>query len=325
MPDTLIPTMAHVKCTRCGGRSETELRYNGLSLCRKCFVSFFERRVRRTIGEYEQIQTGDRIAVALSGGKDSVTALHLLDKFNRMHGDSIDLIAISIDQGIKGIDDKNLRNADEVVRERGIEHHVISFREELGYTVDELASLRPGVCNCGVFRRQILNRKARELGANKLATGHNLDDEVESALMNFMTGNIVRMTRGDGIVNSDKFVRRIKPLRRSPEEEVALYASIVLPEMEFAPECPYRGEVIRRNVKRVMDELERRHPGIRYQILESSEKLRNALVQGKTVDAGIRECQICGEPSSGDTCNMCKLLAEIGQLAATKQTGQVAS
>jgi uncharacterized protein (TIGR00269 family) len=74
-----------------------------------------------------------------------------------------------------------------------------------------------------------------------------------------------------------------------------------------------------------MDELERRHPGIRYQILESSEKLRNALVQGKTVGAGIRECQICGEPSSGDTCNMCKLLAEIGQLAATKQTGQVAS
>jgi uncharacterized protein (TIGR00269 family) len=312
-------------CNRCGKTGEVELRYNGLSLCRKCFVSFFEKRVRRTIGEYELIQTGDRIAVALSGGKDSVTALHLLDKFNRMHGDSIDLIAISIDQGIKGIDDKNLRNADEVARERGIEHHVFSFREELGYTVDELASLRPGVCNCGVFRRQILNRKARELGANKLATGHNLDDEVESALMNFMTGNIVRMTRGDGIVNSDKFVRRIKPLRRSPEEEVALYASIVLPEMEFAPECPYRGEVIRRNVKRVMDELERRHPGIRYQILESSEKLRNALVQGKTVDAGIRECQICGEPSSGDTCNMCKLLAEIGQLAATKQTGQVAS
>jgi uncharacterized protein (TIGR00269 family) len=323
--DRSILTVEPKVCSRCGRASEVELRYNGLSLCRKCFVSFFEKRVRRTIGEYELIQTGDRIAVALSGGKDSVTALHLLDKFNRMHGDSIDLIAISIDQGIKGIDDKNLRNADEVARERGIEHHVFSFREELGHTVDELASLRPGVCNCGVFRRQILNRKARELGANKLATGHNLDDEVESALMNFMTGNIVRMTRGDGIVNSDKFVRRIKPLRRSPEEEVALYASIVLPEMEFAPECPYRGEVIRRNVKRVMDELERRHPGIRYQILESSEKLRNALVQGKTVDAGIRECQICGEPSSGDTCNMCKLLAEIGQLAATKQTGQVAS
>jgi uncharacterized protein (TIGR00269 family) len=324
MLDTLIPTMAHVKCTRCGGRSETELRYNGLSLCRKCFVSFFERRVRRTIGEYEQIQAGDRIGIALSGGKDSVTVLHLLDKFNRMHGDSVDLFAISIDQGIKGVDDKNLRNAEEVAKERGIEQHIFSFKEELGYTVDELASLRPGVCNCGVFRRQILNRKARELGASKLATGHNLDDEVESALMNFMTGNIIRMTRGDGIVNSGKFVRRIKPLRRSPEEEVALYASIVFPEMEFAPECPYRGEVIRRNVKRVIDELEQRHPGIRYQILESSEKLRNALVRGRTLEVGIRECEICGEPSSGDTCNTCKLLAEIDGLTTTRQTGQVA-
>ena len=312
-------------CSRCGRTPVIELRYNGLSLCRKCFASFFENRVRKTIGQYELVQTGDRIAVALSGGKDSVAALHLLDKFNRMHGDSIDLIAISIDQGIKGVDDRNLRNAEEVAKERGIEHHIFAFRDELGYTVDELASLRPGVCNCGVFRRQILNRKARELGASKLATGHNLDDEVESALMNFMTGNIVRMTRGDGIVNSDKFVRRIKPLRRSPEEEVALYASIVVPEMQFAPECPYRGEVIRRNVKRAMDELELRHPGIRYQILESSEKLRTALTQGETVEPGIRECEICGEPSSGDRCNSCKLLAEIGELAATKQASRVAS
>jgi len=306
-------------CSRCGRASEIELRYNGLSLCKKCFVSFFERRVRRTIGEYEQIQTGDRIAIALSGGKDSVTVLHLLDKFNRMHGDSIDLVAISIDQGIKGVDDKNLRNAGGIARGRGIEHHTYSFNEELGYTVDELASLRPGVCNCGVFRRQILNRKARDLGANKLATGHNLDDEVESAMMNFMTGNIVRMTRGDGIVSSDKFVRRIKPLKKSPEEEVALYASIVLPEMEFAPECPYRGEVIRRNVKRTMDELEQHHPGIRYQILESSERLRNVLVQDATVETAIRECEICGEPSSGDICNKCKLLREIGELKTGKR------
>ncbi len=307
-------------CSRCRKTSEVELRYNGLSLCKKCFVSYFERRVKRTIGEYGQIQTGDRIAVAVSGGKDSVTVLHLLDKFNKMHGDSIDLVAISIDQGIKGVDDKNLRNADTMTKERGIEHHTYSFKEEIGYTVDELASIRPGVCNCGVFRRQILNRKARELGANKLATGHNLDDEVETALMNFMTGNIVRMMRGDGIVSSDKFVRRIKPLRKSPEEEVALYARMVLPKMEFAPECPYRREVIRRNVKRAVDGLEHCHPGIRYQILESSEKLRNALMREATVGTEINECGVCGEPSSGDVCNTCKLMAEISAIVDGEQT-----
>lgn len=296
-----------------------ELRYNGLVLCKKCFVSFFERRVRRTIGQYRLVESGDRIAVALSGGKDSITLLHLLDKFNTMHGKSIELIAISIDQGIEGVDDVNLKNAKMATEIREIEHHVFSFKEELGYTVDELASLRPGVCNCGVFRRRMLNKRARELGANKLATGHNLDDEVESALMNFMTGNMVRMMRGDGIIESDKFVRRIKPLKRSPEEEVALYAKLVFPRIEFAPECPYRGEVIRRNVKRVMDELEGQHPGIRYQILESSEKLSEALIKGLEPKGDIKDCTVCGEPASGEVCNACMLLKEIGQLAPPDQ------
>jgi len=94
------------------------------------------------------------------------------------------------------VDEVNLRNAREITRVAGIEHHVFSFKDELGHTVDELASLRPGLCNCGVFRRQILNKKARQLGASKLATGHNLDDEVESAMMNFMTDNLVRIARG---------------------------------------------------------------------------------------------------------------------------------
>jgi uncharacterized protein (TIGR00269 family) len=294
------------------------LRYNGLSLCKRCFVSFFERRVRRTIGEHQLVNGGDRIAVALSGGKDSVTVLYLLDKFNEVHGNNVELVAISIDQGIRGVDEVNLKNAREIARATGIEHHVFSFKDELGYTVDELAHIRPGLCNCGVFRRQILNKRARELGANKLATGHNLDDEVESAMMNFVTGNLVKLARGDGLVNSDKFVRRIKPLRRSPEEEVALYARLIFPQMEFAPECPYRGEVIRRNMKRAIDALERQHPGIRYQMLESSERLRDALRRGVDSPPLVSECRICGEPSSSEVCNACLLRDQIERLSAMR-------
>jgi len=267
---------------------------------------------------YRLVEEGDKVAVALSGGKDSITVLHLLDKFNVTHGNDIELIAITIDQGIRGVDEISLRNSKEITEARGIEHHVVSLKEEIGYTVDELATMRPGVCNCGVFRRNILNRRARELGAKKLATGHNLDDEVESALMNFITGNIMRMVRGDGVVNMSKFVRRIKPLRRSPEEEVALYASFVFPGLEFAPECPYRGQVIRRNVKRIVDDLENHHPGIRYQVLESSEGLREVLLKHVDTLAEIKECSICGEPTSADTCNMCELLARVGQNAEAR-------
>lgn len=263
------------------------------------------------------IRPGDKIAVALSGGKDSVVVLHLLHKFNEMHGKSIKLLALTIDQGLKG-EEQNLKNAKEVAETRGVERFILSFREEFGYTLDELAALKPGVCNCGVFRRNLLNRKARALGADKLATGHNLDDETESALMNFMSGSIVRMARGDGIVNNAKFVRRIKPLRKSPEEEVALYAGFVFPDMRFSPECPYRGEVIRRNVKRVVDELEGRHPGLRYQILESSERLGEVLRKEANLPVKLSECRICGEPSSSEVCNACQLREQIEEAAGRK-------
>jgi len=272
---------------------------------------FFERRVKRTIGENQYIQKGDRIAIALSGGKDSVTVLYLLNKFNKLNGENVELFAITIDQGIKGYEDKFLENARYVTKKLGIEHYIFTFKDEIGYTIDEIAKIRPGlyICGvCGVFRRYLLNKKARELGATKLATGHNLDDEAESALMNFIEGSIIRLVRGEGLIESEKLVRRIKPLKRTPEEEVSLYAKLIFPELEFGYECPYRGEVIRRSIKRMIDELEEKHPGIRYQILNSSEKIRKAIINSEfLLEKEIRECKICGEITSGEICNACEL------------------
>ncbi|MGC8577974.1 MAG: TIGR00269 family protein [Thermoproteota archaeon] len=312
------------KCTKCGKEAIITLKYSGLSLCKRDFISFFERRVKRTIAENKYIQSGDRIAVALSGGKDSVSVLYLLDKFNKMNGKNVELFAITIDQGIKGYDDKLLENAKYVTELLGIKHYIFSFKDEIKYTIDEIAKVRPGLCNCGVFRRHILNKKARELGATKLATGHNLDDEVESALLNFIEGSITRIVRGEGLINNKKLVKRIKPLKKSPEEEVMLYAQLIFPTLNFGLECPYRKEVIRKDVKGMIDELERRHPGIRYQILESYEKIRKAMLLGTNVSKEVKECKICGEVSSKDICNACelklKLEDELKQVAFQHQT-----
>lgn len=315
----MLKAMETNKCSKCGRESIVTLKYSGLSLCKKCFISFFERRVKRTIAENKYIQGGDKIAVALSGGKDSVAVLYLLDKLNKMNGENVELFAITIDQGIRGYDDKLLENARYVTNLLGIRHHIFSFKEEIKYTVDEIAKVRPGLCNCGVFRRYILNKKARELGATKLATGHNLDDEAESALLNFIEGSVTRIVRGEGVINSKKLVKRIKPLKRSPEEEVMLYAQLIFPSLNFNLECPYRGEVIRKNVKGMIDELERMHPGIRFQILESYEKIRKAMLLGVNISKEINECELCGEISSKNICNACelklKLEADLKQLA----------
>jgi len=297
-----------VKCSQCGkAQSVIELRYCGLFLCRACFARFFEKRVRKTIAENHYLQENDRICVGLSGGKDSVVALFLLNEFNARTGGRANIFALTIDHGIRGYDERLMKNAKSICETTGVRQYAFSFKQEMGHGVDEMAKVRPGLCNCGVFRRYLLNKKARELGATKLATGHNLDDEAESVLMNFITGDVRRIMRGEGLVFSSKFIKRIKPLRMCPEQEVLFYARLKFPNTDFSPTCPYRGEVIRMDVKRMIDEFETLHTGMKYQILRSSEKFREALLGHQTVVKNINECEFCGEPTSGRICNTCQL------------------
>ncbi len=309
---TKVKSPEQMKCNNCGKEeSVVELRYCGLKLCAGCYIRFFEKRVVRTIVENFYIEANDNICVGLSGGKDSMVALYLLNKFNNRTGRRARIFALTIDHGIDGYDEILMNNAKSLCQKIGIEQYVFSFKDEIGHTIDEIARIRPGLCNCGVFRRHVLNKKARDLGATKLATGHNLDDEAESVLMNFISGDVRRIMRGDGLVLDQKFVRRIKPLRRCPESEVLVYARLRFPDMDFALTCPYRGGVIRMDVKKMTDQLERSHPGIRFQILESSEKFRQALLGKSVIASEINECELCGEPTSRRICNSCQLRIEI--------------
>lgn len=287
-----------MKCSRCKNKSIIELKYVGLALCKNCFIEYFEKRVRKTAREGRFLK--GKIAVALSGGKDSTAVLYILGKIIKKN-----FIAITIDGGIRGYDDKLLKNAKTLCKKLGIEHHIFSFREEFGYTIDDIAKAKHG-CNCGVFRRYLLNKKARELGASKLATGHNLDDEVESILMNMMRGDVARIVRGEGLAKNALFVPRIKPLQRCPENEVLLYAKLIFPKINFNIVCPYKKDVLRGSIKKMIDELEEKHSGVKFQIYEGNKRIREALL--KTAKTGtLNECKLCGEVAAGDVCQACRL------------------
>ena len=174
------------KCS-CGKKAIIDLKYTGQKLCKDCFISFFERRVRKTINDSKYLQS-KKIAVALSGGKDSAVMLYMLSKL--LQNKKISLFAITIDGGIRNYDEKLMKNSKEICKSLGIEHHTFTFKKEFKFNADYLAEIRPGLCNCGLFKRYLLNKKARKLGADKLAVGHNLDDEVESILMNMMRGDV---------------------------------------------------------------------------------------------------------------------------------------
>jgi len=287
----------------------------GRKLCKKHFIEFFEKRVRKTINEHKYFHDAKKIAIGLSGGKDSATLIHLLKKLSR----NKELVAITIESGIKGYDEKLLINSKKICEKLGIEQHIFSIKNEFGHETDDIARIRPGMCNCGIFKRHLLNKKARELGADKIATGHNLDDEVEAILLNVFRGDVKRIARGNSYFDHEKFVERIKPLQRCPEDEIAIYAGLLFPDFDFSAECPYRSVFLRYNVKEMIDELEKKHPGIKFQIYEGNEKIKRALIKNGQMISKIILCERCGEICSGKICQACEFKENIDKILHEKK------
>ena len=163
--------------------------------------------------------------------------------------------------------------------------------------------------------RKLLNSKAKELGASRIATGHNMDDEIQTALMNYIRGDVEKMARDGALVGTVKdagFVQRIKPLRDSPENEVLLYAQFK--GIEYEPSrCPYSGDAFRATIRKAINEIEEKHPGSKFQILKSTDHLIKILRDN--IDFGvIGKCDKCGDPCSGGICNFCQIAEKLGLL-----------
>jgi len=227
----------------------------------------------------------------------------------------IELYAITVDEGIKNYRDKSIKLAIKNCKALGINHHIISFKQIVGKTMDEIDSLDDslGDCSyCGVFRRLCLNKKAKELGISKIATGHNLDDMAQSILMNFVNGDMQKLARlGPHKKVQPGLVPRILPLRTIPEKEVTLYA--ILKEIEFYDgECPYSSQALRGDFRDIVDNLEYKNPGTRHSILNSYENIRE-LLSDKYPPVKLNSCERCGEPTSQKLCKACLLIERLSK------------
>ena len=290
-----------MKCT-CG-KVAVYFRVNeGRHYCASCLTRQIERNFTRTVSKENMIKKGDKVAVGVSGGKDSMVLLHLMNKLRKKV--PIKIFAITIDEGIKGYRNKSMVVVTDLTKTLEIEHHVFSFKGEIGASLDELKESK--FCTkCGVFRRYLLNKKSRELGASKLAVGHNLDDEAQSIMMNVMRGDVDRIKRKS---SSNKFVPRIKPLKNIPEKEMVAYA-VVNNIPYFEGECPYSFDNVRRDVQAIINEMESKHPGTKNQIVRFGQKV--TFVKDSR---DIKDCLKCGEPSSQEVCKACQLLEKIKKI-----------
>ena len=288
-------------------------------LCKGCFCKSIEDKVRATISKYEMLQPNEKIMVAVSGGKDSLTLLHILTKIEKAFPKAT-LSAVTIDEGIKGYRDEALTTAAKNCQKFGVPHTIASFKEMYGYGLDEIVNtlrkkegkggLTP--CSfCGVLRRRALNTVAREAGADKLATAHTLDDETQTMILNILHGDTARLARVKPVlpVAHPMLVQRVKPLCEILEREVALYTYLKNIDYQGIP-CPYARTALRNDVRTMLNRIEEKHPGTKFTIFRSIERIRPAL-EAATQEAKLKECKICGEPTIGEACKPCQMLQQL--------------
>lgn len=302
-----------VPACSCGAPSVYLARYSGEHLCEAHFLRFVEKRVHRELRQQGPFKRG-RIAVALSGGKDSVVTLRLLHETFR-ENPKLELAAVTVDEGIASYRPPSIEVARSHCEEIGVPHEVLSYEQTSGVTMDKVVA-HPSRAHlpcayCGVLRRKNLNEAARRVGATHLATGHNLDDVAQTLLMNHLKGDVERLARM-GPHRADQvlpgLVPRILPLRAIPEREVALYA-ILRGWSYHDGECPYAQDATRGRYRDLLLQLEEETPGTRHALLAGYDRLAPLL---RTQAPTLAACEACGEPSSGPRCRACALLVEVG-------------
>lgn len=270
------------------------------------------------MAKYRMLKFDDKVAVAVSGGKDSISLLHILAKMERDHQKS-SLVAVTVDEGIRNYRDEALKLAAENCRKLSVEHHVVSFKHLFGFTLDEIVKLQrqkgegnvTSCAYCGVLRRRALNMTAREIKADKLATAHTLDDETQTILLNIFHGDVLRIAKEKPMTDEvhPKLVRKIKPFCEIPEKETALYAYVKKIRFQSRP-CPYASEALRNDARIMLNRMEEKHPGIKFTIFKSIEKIRPALEEMAKKES-LGECAECGEPTTARICRTCQLLKSI--------------
>jgi len=253
------------------------------------------------------VKFGERVGVAVSGGKDSLSLLQILHELKQ--GERGGLIALSVDEGVEGYREEAIAHARRMTTDLGIEHVVVSYRDLFGFTLDAALNWKDertvSSCSiCGVFRRRAIDEAALKAKVDVVATAHNLDDYVQTFVMNLLHGDVERIGWLDPAYADEGFpIRRVKPFMETYEEEVALYAYLSgIPFQSVS--CPYMHEGLRTEVRDYLNELEVKHPGMKQVLLRSSLHIISRL-SAREEHQSV-PCATCGKPSSSGFCNVCK-------------------
>lgn len=294
-------------CTQCQTNRAVIIRpKNRQKICKPCFLEAFETEIHQTITGAKLFRRGEKVAIGASGGKDSTVLAAVLKTLNQRYGYGLDLVLLSIDEGIRGYRDDSL----ETVKRNSVQYDlplkIVGYAELYGWTMDQVVSQtgRRGGGNCtycGVFRRQALDRGAASLKVQHVVTGHNADDVAETVMMNLLRGDLPRLARGTSIVTDSAAseIKRSKPLKYAYEKEIVLYAHHRQLDY-FSTECIYSPDAFRGTARALIKDLERIRPSSVLDIVRSGEDMaalvpREISARPKEEENNVTGCGSTGE------------------------------
>jgi len=298
-----------VTCSTCQKKRAVLKRpKTACKLCKECFYHVFEEEIHETITKNKLFVAGDTVAIGASGGKDSTVLAHIMKVLNERHNYGLNLILLSIDEGITGYRDDSLETVKRNKDQYELPLQILSYEELYGWTMDAIVKSigRKNNCTfCGVFRRQALDRGALLVGANKIVTGHNADDIAETVLMNILRGDIARLRRCTSITTgSEGAIPRCKPFKYTYEKEIVMYAYFKKLDY-FSTECIYSPNAYRGHARTFLKDLEVIRPSVIIDIIHSGESM--AIKKDvKMPTQGL--CAKCGYISSQPLCKACVML-----------------
>ncbi|MBR9678761.1 MAG: TIGR00269 family protein [Nanoarchaeota archaeon] len=279
------------------------------SISKEEFYRTIKGKFLRAIKNNKLIRQSDKILVACSGGKDSMLVLYLMSQ--HYHAQTT---ALHVDQGICGVSSPSLKIVKKYCALWDIPLKIVSFKQEFGKTLDQMVKKTDhSPCYvCGVVRRYLINKTAREEGFTKLATGHNLDDEAQSILMNVVMGDLRRQARlgySTGIVTHKGFVQRIKPLRDVYEKETMINEQLKEWNL-FTCNCKYAIDSFRGRMRDLLDDYEAKHPQTKKNIINFYDSKIIPKLAQKQIKP-VKNCANCGEPSSQEPCKTCQIINKL--------------
>ena len=294
-----------MKCRRCRGPAVIEVRRHNAGFCRDCFLHHCREQVRKTIEDFDMLQPGDRVLIAVSGGKDSLALWDIL----RDLGHDVDGLYLGL--GIDDYSDESGNYARAYADARGAKLVKVDLPTDLGFDIltGSRVARRAPCSACGLSKRHLFNQAAVDNGYDVVATGHNLDDEAAVLLGNVLRWSTDYLGRQLPVLPAGNgFVRKVKPLVRLGERETAAYC--VLAGIDYqVEECPMAAGNRHLGYKDALNAIEDQSPGSKqafyFGFLEKASPLFTP--EAAREQENLQRCAQCGMPTTGEVCAFCRL------------------